>query len=339
MRSLIIFFLLNFSSFAYYQTAGINFTRNNKTNFSNSTEVESGSVSTTALSYGIFDVARYHSFNFSYQQRYLPYDKMKVLTGEGELEPLSQRYGDGPEHWVSFGHDFSMGDWNISTSLGSPIGKVPYSRQNAGVSIRYGVTDRTILLGAGEYQLIKRPESYGTKSNQETIKLPENVNFSRFVLGVEQIVTSRIKMSISGETAVYEDERPRHFGYATKLASALFTSPFNTFFKAGHTYRKEVSSDALYTIGGHLEYRSTFTELTIEPLYDLLFSLSYQLVTERQNEQEVGRVTQLAYDQFGTAVSYDWDDMKTTLKGSYLMPNSEDFENQMNLEGGVEWTF
>jgi len=341
MRSLVILFSILFfcgKSFGSYTTAGLSFQSSQNVSYYQDTKTVEANTNTTSLTYGLFELNQHSNVTLGFDRIKVPYDVLVVKrkneeTGAVELIPFDQLYSNSTESWLSLGYEYAQGPWTISTSGRAPIVKVPYDSRTGGVTLRYQVADLTTLIGGTEHQRSKRPESYTTDSNQFEYALPTKVYLRKYNLGVEQIISSKMKASLILETAKASGERPRNFGYNGSFAVAVTDE---LFVKGGYVLRDEISSRVVNTVGGHLSYQSTFLEGTWEPVYDLHLSLSYQLAVEKANEEN-GRESQLAFDEYGLGASYQWNSsLKTVLKGSFVDSNA--FKEQINFEGGIEWT-
>jgi hypothetical protein len=342
MRSLILLLassLIVSDAYSFYQTAGLNYKTGQNVSYYRDTETSIANTSTTTVNYGAFEILGHHNVTVTYDQVDVPYESLVVKrqnpeTGAAELTPLSELYTDKFEHWLTLGYEFAMGDWTLSTQGRSAVNDVAYKSDSLNASVRYQAGELTTLLAGVEYQRTKRPESY-TENTLGTFALPTKIYMRRFSLGVEQIITGKMKAGLGVETSRSAGERPRNYGFNGSLAYALSGSLFA---KAGFVSREEIDSRVIDTVGGHLNYKSGYAELTWEPAYDLFVSASYQLAVEKQAEVEIGKETQIAFDEYGLGLSYQWDSaLKTTGKASYV--DSNIFKEQINLEAGVEWTF
>jgi hypothetical protein len=243
-----------------------------------------------------------------------------------KAEPYSTINGSFLYGWL---RTLSLG-FNAGSSLQTDI----FRSSNFSTFLKMDLFKSTsILTFTYQYRYNEFPENYYSDPIDFQIKAyPNQVTSNQYIFDWQQVISERVKTVVN---YLYEqDNELRPSRWDLKLASALAVSN-SVFAKLSYVYGKENTNEELKNDVGYLSHQTYGVELTFEPVFEMLVSLSYDLDVEIEDNPKTSTKTQNAFDQFGLSLFYTIDHIAPYFKTSYAKSNKDD-EN-WTVSGGFQW--
>lgn len=261
------------------------------------------------------------------------YSNTLIRDINGKETPLSETALTRNELSASLSTSYAVGPLSFNLSGQASLNPSPYSGQSVTSQTSYGFFHQTSVVGLTlNYAKLNQPESYFTNLDFSARKRPTTVNALSSMAHYEQILSSQLKVRTEIGVGQRIEDRPIHWSASSELGYALSDTVFS---RIRLTYARELESQALKDERGYFRNMSARASITTEPLYDLLVSLSYTLLFEKESNPVNERVVQVASDQYGLGIRYSSGPMQLDFGGSYSVTNAE--TNDYQLSGGVTW--
>ncbi|MBF0209179.1 MAG: hypothetical protein HQK53_20155 [Oligoflexia bacterium] len=261
-----------------------------------------------------------------------------TLKGEwlGGTLTVKQNQKHERELWgsTSFAYDFTS-QFQASLLAKKNLSKSDYPEEQLANAATFFFNHKTTNLTLG-YKYLRQGRPAATFLDKESfarMRRPTTVSNHTFNSEVEQVLSSRIKSNLRMAYTPESIERPANYLIGNKWGMALGDSLFT---KLGYALNFE-GHQRLKNERGYFRNHMLESEVTIEPVYDLLLSVSYDLIVENERDPRDQGHTRVAVDQYGVGVRYLWNGfLATSLQGAYFVTNTK--ESGVNVWTGIECT-
>ena len=261
------------------------------------------------------------------------YSSVLIQDAQGQSKPLSESSTTLVEWSSELSADLSLGTHLLSVTLGGTLSESPFTQSRASISYTRSFFNQTTAVSlSATYLNQAQPKSFYFDSNFRLLQRPLNIYGNELVLSADQVFTENWKGRWSLTTAERQNERPRNWGTSVVQAYALTDRLFS---ELRLNYATEGRSQTLLNERGYFDQWGFKTQLSYEPIYDLLLSVSYGQVIERESDPRDGTVLQVASDQYGIGVSYQFPTLLISLSTGYIESNTNIYNYTFN--GGLTW--
>lgn len=260
-----------------------------------------------------------------------------IIPNEKKDKKLSETsYGTKEETWLNSSVTVAKGPWSVTLGGEKNITYSPFGSYTLNNLLSYSFYNQTTIVSlASTYSKKNRPFSLYTTPMATIGFRPTTLYEKTATLAVEQTLTELDKVKMSLGFKDQTKERPQNYSIGTRWAHAFSDRLYG---KLGYTFARERQNVPLKNERGYFTKHIAETEATIEPIYDLLVSVSYDMIVEDEKDPRMGIKKRVGADQFGLGVKYLWNSYLTTnLRSSYLITNKE--QKSFSGYGGIECAF
>lgn len=264
------------------------------------------------------------------------YSTMMIRDQTGIERTLDQLIEKREEYSLTSSLGFGKNGHSVNIGVNTYLNDSPFKTQIFSAGYSYGFFNSTTTLGLNlSTTKQSRPEDYYTETETfRILKRPGVINTDQLTFSIDQVLSSRAKISLEIGRYFESEERPTQDNIQTRLGIALTDS---LFLKGGAGYFIEDQSQKAKNERGHFKAYTLESELVYEYNFDHLISLGYDLVIEDETLAFNGAIFRTAFDQYGLGLRSIWTDVITTnLKFRYAESNFN--TKELYFMGGFEWS-
>lgn len=261
------------------------------------------------------------------------YQNYLLRNSRGDTRSLSDSVKSSTEITGTQAFGWSHGIHTANMTWAGSLNQSPFSFQSATASYQMSFFEKATVLGVRATLLNQdNPEDFFIDRRFQNQSRPRLIHANEVVGTYDQILTDRWKMFVDLSTARRIEERPRNIGITLGHAYAL-SNRVSLQVKAARF--EELRSDPLLNERGYFNLTSGEFAVGVEPIYDLLVTLSYGLTVEREYDPSTQAETQVATDQFGLGLRYTLRSYEIRIQGGLGATNTT--YQTLNFSGGVVW--
>ena len=281
---------------------------------------------------------RMGAFQYSavFNNELVDYSDYMVTDAAGIESSLESKLGDQKtaEYFTEQSLEYSKYGHTATFSLFSSLDDGPFKRHGGKVKYVREFFRKTTLLGVeGTYFRQGQPENYFRDSlSYQWRRNSRWIDANSVKLFWQQVLSANSKVRLTALTGQREGERPRHWGGKLEYAQAFSDTLLG---QVRLTHIAEDRSGQLMDNRGHFNLSGYELQLTYEPVFDFLVSISYGLTVEREYDYRDQNHYQMGIDSYGLGFSYLLSDTELTLLGSFSDSNTS--ADSLSLIGGVKW--
>jgi hypothetical protein len=221
-----------------------------------------------------------------------PRGEMFLLSSDPRLVPIESS-GALELRWLGENDSLSL-------LLVNPLSYSPYAARSQSLSYLRNFFGASSRVGAklSTFELAQ-PESYFTDLDFRRRERPRRVHAFESAFNFEQSLSEVFKVAAELSLGERIEDRPPYWGLELKQAYALSD---RLFAKAHAGLRREMKNTSLKNERGYFSRALTGVELSVEPAYETLLSLAYDLQVESESDPRRQSYTRLGSDQYGLSL-------------------------------------
>ncbi len=184
----------------------------------------------------------------------------------------------------------------------TPLSQAPYGYRGLQARNDWVLFDgMTVLRAEGTAGVQQQPSSFEINESFRVEERPRSIHHYTLAVGWEQVLSEDWKGLLKASTGWRPEDRPAQLGAELGAAYAVSSQVFA---KLSVRHDREVRSQALKNSRGYFDASAAKFEVTVEPVLDLLASVSYGVAVEHESDPRADRRIQVGSDQYGLGLSY-----------------------------------
>lgn len=288
---------------------------------------------TETLTYRLEGIAEHFSTQAEIAIVQPDYSSVLVRNQKGAQLPLSLTMGNQTEFLLDLSADWARGSDRASLGWKGSLGESPFASHLLHAAYTRSFFSQTSSLGIeGSYLSQAQPSSFFIDRDFQNKARPTLIHAYEAAFLYEQTLTENWKMRNRMGVSRRLEERPLNYFISTQQAYALSD---RLFANLKLNYADELRSQPLLNERGYFRAYGATLGLHAELFYDLLVSLSYGILFERERDPRSAREIEVASDQYGFGVHYSLSKMTLNAEAGYVVTNTN--IKHLSVSGGATW--
>ena len=274
------------------------------------------------------------SISLGLTSQYFDGEEIFFFDRRGNQNPIKS-LGVEPFQWspnVTLSYDLAE-NLTLSTNAGTSLNNSILGSSSVGVGLITSFANKSTVLGLNaNYRQQNSPASTYVNENNQPTPLPTERNILDTTLSIEQHLHKNLKIGLEGQYVHHNEIRSDTIAIKPSIYTALTSRAFAN---VRYEFYKDIKNHTPVDGRGYLDMQVYHIGLTLEPVYDLLVSLSYDMIVEREENIIRRKIEKVGADQFGLGFMKIGEEIDLSFKGA--VTNSSTYALGYQIEGGMTW--
>ncbi len=274
------------------------------------------------------------SMSLGMTSQYFDGEEIFFYDEQANKTPIST-LGIEPLQWtpsLTLSYDIKE-NLTLSTNAGKSLNNSILSSESAGVGIVGSFLNKATVFGlSANYRKQSSPVSTYKDENYQDVSLPTEKETIDASLTLEQHLHKNLKVGLETQYVFHKKIRSDTVVVIPSVHTALSSRAFANF---RYEFYKDIKNYSPTDGRGYLDMQVYHLGVTLEPVYDFLVSLSYDMIVEREENIIQRKIERVGADQFGLGFLKIGEEIDLSLKGA--LTNSSTYALGYQFEGGMTW--